>query len=639
MTPGGMLKPILQLAFRIRDEHRGLVCLVLYGLVTTTAFATAYFLRFEFTWPSDITRPFLTALPALLAIRFGMGRVLRLSTGRWRFVGTQDVVRLILATSAGTLFFFIFTWQLGLPARVPRSVIALEWVLTTYGVGGMWLSYRVLFQKLRMRVAANGPPERKVLLIGAGDASAMLVGEMTRTPTGYKPVGMVDDNPHKWGTSIHGVEVIGSIDDLAAIAEAEGAEDLIIATPAATPKELLRIVGLCEEAELPFKLLPGIPAVLTGEARLEQVRTVHIEDLLGREPVTLELPELADQLRDKCVLVTGAAGSIGAELSLQIALNDPGKLIILDQAESPLVELDLDLRERFPELEIIPVVRDVTNLDRVEALFEEHGPHQVFHAAAYKHVPMMELNAEEAVRNNVLGTWNVAKAAGEHGSEKFVLISTDKAVKPVNVMGATKRLAEQVVLEAQDRYQKTAFAAVRFGNVLGSNGSVIPLFRKQMEEGKPLTVTHPEVTRYFMTIPEAVRLVLQASLLPDVKGQVAMLEMGEPVRIVDLARKMLRLAGRPATMGRDIVFTGMRPGEKLHEELLAVEEETAATGTPKVHLVLSQERISPSMLDTVEKLERGPIGPVAEVLNQLLPRMNELQASPEVFSVPYVQAP
>jgi FlaA1/EpsC-like NDP-sugar epimerase len=599
------VQAILQIAFKVRDRHRRLVSFCLYGLVTILAYSAAFYIRFELVWPDNLTAAFLTTLPALLAIRLSLARVFRLATSRWRFISTQDVVRLFFATSAGTLLLFILTWQIGFPVAIPRSIIALEWVLTGNGIAGMWLGYRVLFQRLRRATTKNGTRDRRVLLVGAGEAAAMLVGEMTRFPTGHNPVGMVDDNPLKWGIRIHGVEVIGSIPDVKAISDAVQADELIIALPSAAPSELDRIVEHCEGTELPFRLLPGIPEVLQGKAHLHQLRPVRIEDLLSREPVILELPELAEELRGKCVLVTGAAGSIGSELSFQIALHQPGKLILLDQAETPLVDLDLELRERFPDLVIKPVVGDITDALGVGQVFDTHRPEQVFHAAAYKHVPIMENNPGEAVRNNVLGTWIVARAAGRRGVRKFILVSTDKAVSPVNVMGATKRLAELIVMEAQEKFPKTSFGAVRFGNVLGSSGSVIPIFEKQLQEGKPLTVTHPDISRYFMTIPEAVQLVLQASLLPGLRGNVAMLEMGEPVRIVDLARKILRLSGSPGRIGRDIVFTGLRPGEKLHERLVAPGEKPVATKIPKVHLVVSQTLNQPYVLAEVMAWERA----------------------------------
>ena len=567
-------------------RHRTLVSLSAFAVVTAVAYALAYLLRFDFDWPASQTAEFWLTLPLLLAIRLTLARILRLSTSRWRFIGTLDMAHLMVATSLGSAVFYLLTWVLHFPVSVPRSVIVLEWLLTSHGTAALWMTYRLLFQHYRRVGAVNGSADRRVLLVGSGEAAAMLVREMVRLPTGYKPVGMVDDDPMKWGTTIDGVEVIGSIDDLKPIAEVEKADELILAIPSATHTQLNRMVGLCERTELPFRILPGIAEVLAGEGLLQQLRPVRVEDLLGREPVKLELPELAREVEGQCILVTGAAGSIGSELSRQIALHGPDKLVLLDQAETPLVDLDLELREEFPGLDLLPVVGDVTDRRRVERLFRDHQPSQVFHAAAYKHVPMMESNAAEAVRNNVLGTYTVARAAGESGAAKFVLVSTDKAVCPANVMGATKRLAELVVLETQDRFPATGFSAVRFGNVLASAGSVIPLFRKQMERGRPLTVTHPEITRYFMTIPEAVQLILQASLLPNIGGHIAMLDMGEPVRILDLARMILRLSGSPGVMGRDIVFTGLRPGEKLHEELVAPDEETVETPIPKVRLIL-----------------------------------------------------
>lgn len=603
--------------------QRTVVSLFLYGCVVTVAYSLAFYLRFELEWPTRFTRTFWTTLPLLLGMRLSLARILKLTARSWRFANTQDQLRLLFATFVGSLFFFILTWQLGFPTSVPRSVIALEWVFTTYGTAGMWMAYEVVLQQVRRADAVNGGLEKKVLVLGAGEAGAMLVGEMVRAPTGFRAIGFVDDDSLKWGTTIHGVDVIGSSADLSAIVDVEQPDELIIAIPSATPAELNQIVEQCEKTNLTFKLLPGISEVLAGRVGLEQLRPVRIEDLLGREPIKLELPELADELRESCVLVTGAAGSIGSELSLQIALHRPAKLILLDQSETPLVDLDLDLRGQFPGLDLTPVVGDVTDASAMERLFKAHSPDQVFHAAAYKHVPMMEDNPVEAFRNNVVGTWIVARGAGEAGIGKFVLVSTDKAVRPVNLMGATKRLAELVILEIQERYPNTAFAAVRFGNVLGSNGSVIPLFRKQIQEGKPLTVTHPEITRFFMTIPEAVQLVLQASLLPRLRGCVAMLDMGEPVRIVDLARKVLRLSGRPARLDRDILFTGLRPGEKMHEELVAPDEETRPTAIERVKIVVPTKPHGGGLLSRLpipppaaEPLSQAAIG---QLLEEFLP--------------------
>ena len=587
----------------VLSAHRHRVALGLYALITSIALALAFSLRFELSWPAQYTRLFLLSLPLLVGIRFICNRLLKLSTGRWRFVGTHDVMRLIGATVLGSVLFYLATRVLPFPVRVPRSVILIEWVLTTYLTAGIWIAYRTGFEQLRHRRAVSTRPARRVLIAGAGDAGSMLAREMSRIPTGYRPIGFVDDDPKKWGTRLNGLEVIGSIGDLRAIATAERADEIIIAVPSATTAQLRSIVSRCEATGLPFKILPGIAKVLAGEANLGQLRELRIEDLLGREPINLELPELKEDLRGQSVLITGAAGSIGSELARQVALHRPSNLVLYDQSETELFYLELELRERHPDLRMVPVIGDIVDVGGVERVFQQYRPDRVFHAAAYKHVPMMEANCREAVRNNVVGTWRVAEASGRYGIEKFVLVSTDKAVRPANVMGATKRIAEMIVLELQSGYPKTTYAAVRFGNVLGSNGSVIPIFKRQLANGQPLTVTHPEITRYFMTIPEAVQLILQASLLPGLGGHIAMLEMGDPVRIVDLARNLITLSGGSSN-GDRIVYTGLRPGEKLHEELVAPDENTFPTSIPKVRLVIPPDGMIPKVVDYVEEWEQ-----------------------------------
>jgi FlaA1/EpsC-like NDP-sugar epimerase len=424
-----------------------------------------------------------------------------------------------------------------------------------------------------------------VLIVGAGEAGSLVSQQMVRYPElGYYVAGFVDDDPAKLGTSMWGARVLGTGQDIPRLVAKHQIEELILAIPSAPPASFRRFVNICGDVDVQLTILPHEKGVLTGPVTLSHLREVRIEDLLAREPVELELPELAGDLSQRSVLITGAAGSIGSELARQVALHGPEVLVLLDQAETDLFYIDLELREKHPEQRIVPLVGDILDDGRLAEVMESYRPDRIYHAAAYKHVPLMEANASEAVRNNVIGTWKVAEAAGAAGAGKFVLISTDKAVNPGSVMGVTKRAAELVILSCTERHPGTEYIAVRFGNVLGSQGSVIPVFRRQLAEGRPLTVTDPEASRYFMTIPEAVQLVLEASLLGEARGQITMLDMGHPVRIIDMARNLLRLAGVTEPDSR-IRITGLRPGEKLHEELTFPEEETFPSAHPKVRVV------------------------------------------------------
>jgi FlaA1/EpsC-like NDP-sugar epimerase len=602
-------------ARRMVYNHRRVVTAGIYSGITAAAYGLAYGLRFEFRIPDAYWSTFWLTLPLLILIRLGCHHLFHVTTERWRFVGTRDVLQLAAATAAGSLLFFLASRVLPVPPLVPRSVILIELVLSGYLTAALWISYRTGFERIRHRLSQLNGPTTPVLIIGAGEAGNSLAREMSRVPTGYRPVGFVDDDASLRGVKLRGIEVYGSTAELAAIAQRVVAQEIVIAVPSAPPAELRRIVDACSTTGLPFKVLPGISEVLAGRVQLHQVRDVHIEDLLGRSPIELELPELAKDMRECSVLITGAAGSIGSELARQVAMHGPRSVVLFDQAETELYYLELELRELHPRLKIMPVVGDIVDPGAVESLFARFRPQLVFHAAAYKHVPMMEANCREAIRNNVIGTWRVADAAGRNGVDRFVLVSTDKAVRPVNVMGATKRMAEMIVMELQAHHPATTYAAVRFGNVLGSNGSVVPIFKKQLEQGKPLTVTHPEVTRYFMTIPEAVQLILQTSLLPNIGGHIAMLEMGEPIRIADLARNLLTLSGAVDRGDDQIVYTGLRPGEKLHEELVAPEEGTEPTPIPKVRLVVPPDGVIPSLTEYIEEWEESlASGAQADVL-------------------------
>lgn len=636
---------LIRIGERLYDAaylYRRTVACAIYMSVVAVAYATAFLLRFDFAWRRGYGTVFVLSLLPLLAIRLGFVISFRLSTGRWRFISARDVLRLAVATTAGSLAFSLLIWVLPFSPSVPRAVVVMEWVLTTTMTAALWTLYRTGYEQVRHHLSGFNGNAKRILIIGAGEAGNLLAREMLRYPTGYRPIGFVDDDPTKWGMLLRGLEVIGATRDLVAIAKAERAAEIIIAAPSAPPPEMRRIVECCESTGLPFKVLPGISQVLSGDIRINQLRDVRIEDLLGREPVQLTLPELAADLRGRRVLITGAAGSIGSELARQVALHGPGVLVLFDQAETDLFYIEMELRDKHPHLPLVPVIGDIVDLEAVERVFREFQPERVYHAAAYKHVPMMECNQREAIRNNVIGTRRVADAAGRNGAEKFVLVSTDKAVEPVSVMGATKRLAELVVLELQAKHPGTMYAAVRFGNVLGSNGSVIPIFKRQLETGKPLTVTDPEATRYFMTIQEAVQLILQASLLPEVRGSIAILEMGDPVCIADLAKNLLHLSGLDDRAGHRIVYTGLRPGERLHEQLLAPDEQTHATAIPKVRVVLTNGDSRGQASNRAEEWEcafrDGGDLEVFASLRALFPNLdNPSSAAPEVPAAVFPQ--
>jgi FlaA1/EpsC-like NDP-sugar epimerase len=593
------------MVYRFLSSRRQLVAYAFYGAATVAAYAIAFLVRFELTLPLAHVQTFLLTVPLLVAVRLASHAVFRLAIARWRYVGVSELFRLLGSSVLGTLVFAVALMMLSPNPPVPKSVVLIEMVLTTYLIGGVWFAYRLVFQAARQRAQASGAVKR-VLIIGAGEAGSRLAHEMVTFPAGYVPLGFVDDDPLKWGTRVHGIEVVGATSDIVAIVGEYQPDELIAALPSMEPAALRRLVALCDPTGLPVKVLPGIAEVLEGDVRLNQLREVRVEDLLGRDPVELSLPELAEDFRDRVVLITGAAGSIGSELARQVARHGPRRLILLDQAESPLYFLELELRKRFPEVDFHPVVGNILDHALVESIFSTEAVDRTLHAAAYKHVPLMEANVRQAVRNNILGTNAIAEAAGRHGCDRFVLISTDKAVRPVNTMGATKSVAELIVLAAQRRHPRTSFMAVRFGNVLGSQGSVLPLFRRQMEEGDQLTVTHPEVTRFFMTIPEASQLVLQASILPEARGRIAMLDMGEPVRILDLARNLIRLSGEYRDPDTRIRYVGLRPGEKLHEELVAPREEMTPTAVPKVNLVARSQ--SEGVKDLTPWIDRWRLG-------------------------------
>ncbi|HEX2080219.1 MAG TPA: nucleoside-diphosphate sugar epimerase/dehydratase [Longimicrobium sp.] len=578
------------------------VVLALHLALIPLGYYAAFALRFDFRIPAPYWELFWRTLPYVLGIRLACFGVFGLFHGWWRHVGMRDLVDLLKATTLSTFVLMLALFVSTDLARLPRSILFVDWAAAVLLFGGVRFAVRA-FREERL-VPFRARRGARTLIIGAGTAAERLVREIQRSGEAEMwPLGMVDDDPAKQGMRLHGVPVLGTRDDLMDLVSTYQIERLVIAIPSASRKEMRAIVEACLETDVEFKIVPSMREMLDGRARLGELRSVQLEDLLGREAIDLGLVGPRSDLQGRVVLVTGGAGSIGSELARQIAGLNPARLVIVDQAESPLYFTHLELRSAYPGLDVVPVVADITDHGRMDSVFARYRPDHVFHAAAYKHVPLMEDNPVEAVRNNVLGTLTVAQAAARYGAGKFVLISTDKAVYPSSVMGATKRLAEQIVLGWPGLVESgTDFRAVRFGNVLGSDGSVIPLFRKQLAAGQPITVTHPEVTRYFMTIPEAVQLVLQAAALPEAGGRISMLEMGEPVKIVDLAENLIRLSGLEPYTDVPIVFTGLRPGEKLHEELMSERENTVPTRVEKVRVVQTSEPDTETLTRGLDRL-------------------------------------
>ncbi|MFH1476670.1 MAG: nucleoside-diphosphate sugar epimerase/dehydratase [Verrucomicrobiota bacterium] len=490
----------------------------------------------------------------------------------WRYASIDELVSIILAVGSVTLIIagvFFGAGILGLDnvRSLPRSVPFIDGLLTLVVVGGSRFSVRIAAHKRRRSAQKNN--SKAVLIVGAGDAGAVIAREMLSSRhINIDPVGFVDDDPNKQKKSIHGIPVLGARKDLPRLVKQYDVEEVVIAIPTASGNVIREIRTLCEAAGVPSRTMPGMYEILSGQISVSQLRNVDIEDLLRREPISINARDVEKMLSGKRVLVTGAGGSIGSELCRQMARWSPGRLILLGHGENSIFLVEQELRHRWPKLSLAVVVADIRDLPRLTAVFEQTKPQVVFHAAAHKHVPMMEANCEDAISNNIGGTRALVQLAERFGVERFVLISSDKAVNPTNVMGATKRVSEKIVQAVAQRTGR-AFVAVRFGNVLGSRGSVVPTFREQIARGGPVTVTHPEVTRYFMTIPEAVQLVLQAATLAGIECQtgVFVLDMGAPIKIVDLARDLIELSGKAVGRDIEIVFTGLRPGEKLFEEL------------------------------------------------------------------------
>ncbi|MEW8341400.1 MAG: nucleoside-diphosphate sugar epimerase/dehydratase [Candidatus Thiodiazotropha taylori] len=591
----------------------------------------AWFLAFWFRYnlevvPVSFYQDALQALLYILPVQLAAFLLFGLYRGIWRFASLPDILRILKAVLVGTVvgvaLLFVFTRAGG----VPRSVPVIHAILLVMLLSGPRLIYRLLKDR-HLDLA----PGKRVLIVGSGKAGEMLARDILRNRRGdFRPVAFVDDKQRRQGREIHGLPVAGTSEDIPALCDELSIDIIMLAIPSASSSQMRRVVEFCESANVPFRSVPQLNDLMSGNVQINHLRQVSIEDLLGRNPVSLDWQAIDATLAGKVILVTGAGGSIGSELCRQLAKLKPAKLVLLENSEFNLYSIEMELLNSYPEMNLECHLGDVTDQPYVESLFNELRPEVVFHAAAYKHVPMLENRIRQAVRNNVLGTRVVAEMANRYATGVFVLVSTDKAVNPANVMGASKRAAE-IFCQNLNAHSDTRFITVRFGNVLGSAGSVIPLFRKQIEEGGPVTVTDPRMERYFMTIPEACQLIMQTVVMGE-GGEIFVLDMGEPIKISYLAEQMIHLSGR--TLGQDIQieYIGLRPGEKLYEELFHEKEELAKTSHQKVLLAHHRQVDWPWLNGVMQQMSSATEALDSQqlrlLLGQLVPE-HEIQTKPE----------
>lgn len=577
-------------------KSRKIIFLILDLFFLNVALLGAFFLRFETITTAllDYDYFIVVSIMGLLSLYFK-----DLYSQIWKYASIKSLLSLTEAsviTNVGLLLYAFFREQ-----ALPRSIPLLNLLLIIFLLGGWRFSLR-LFNNYFKRKRFNGK-NKPVLIVGAGDAAEIIVREMNKHPELKKEViGLIDDNPAKHNLELHGIPVLGDRQQIPELIEDYNVQEVIIAIPSAPGKEIKEIYELSKQKEVEVNIVPGVYELLNGDVHLNQIREVQVEDLLRRDPINLDPAKIASYIEGKTVLVTGGGGSIGSELCRQLSKFNPERLLIFDINENTSYFLQRELNEKYPNLDVYTLIGSIRDKEKVKAVFNKYQPQVVFHAAAHKHVPLMEHSPEEAIKNNIFGTENVVEIAHQSGVERFVLISTDKAVNPTNVMGATKRAAEMVV-EAYNQISESNFMAVRFGNVLDSEGSVVPIFKQQIAEGGPVTVTHPDVKRYFMTISEAVQLVIQAASLGQ-GGEVFVLDMGEPVKIIDLAHDLIRLSGLQPEKDIEIEFTGLRPGEKLFEELLNDDEDNLSTEHERIFIANLEEVEQQKLGQALKKLQK-----------------------------------
>ena len=587
-----LLARSVTLLLQIAAQHNTLFSVGFQAALVFCSLALAWFLRFDLSFPYRFV--FLSAASLLILIRMVTLHRFNLFHGWWRYTGMNDVSDILKAAALGSVIFF-FLLSVVLDVRAfPRSVYVLEGLLTA----GVLVGARLLIRALRESVRSDLNSSKRVILIGAGFAADMILREINRQGSGYVAVACVDDDPSKVGLRIHGVPVLGTVDQLPLVLKHHPADEIFIAVPSVTGTQMQRFVSICEQTGLKFRTVPAFRELITDQVTIRQLRDVNLDDLLGREPVRINLEFVERQIRNRVILVTGAAGSIGSELSRQILTSQPASLVCLDHSETGMFYLQLELEKCKGNVQLVCCVADIRDHQRMRGLLHRHKPEVIFHAAAYKHVPVMEDNVQEAVQNNVFGLLDLLEVAKDTDCRSFVLISSDKAVNPSNVMGATKRICELIV--ACRPRTRMRCVSVRFGNVLGSSGSIVPILQEQLRTGQQVTITHPSIRRFFMTTHEAVSLVLQAFAVGGA-GEILVLDMGQSLRILDLAYRVARLAGKAESEVR-VRFTGLRPGEKLQEELFYPTEEVLQTTCPKVRKVRSQLVTWPRLERQLEEL-------------------------------------
>ena len=591
-------------------------------LIITAAGPLAIYVRYNlFFEPQAIEfiENIFQYLPVNLILTVIVFAAFRLYQGIWKYASASDLVNIILACLVSAVTQTIGMMLMGL--RFPRSYPFMYFAVLTAGISIFRFTYRIIayFRQKQQGLIKEG--KTNTMIVGAGEAGNTLLKELQNSKFVEQNVCcLVDDDPGKIGKYLRGVLVAGNRKDICRLAEEYHIDEIMIAIPSASHAEIQELLDICSQTSCKLKVLPGIYQLVNGEVSVSKLRNVEIEDLLGREPIDTQVESIMGYVSGKVVLVTGGGGSIGSELCRQIARHEPRQLVIFDIYENNAYDIQQELKRDYPELNLVVLIGSVRNTHRINGVFEKYHPQIVYHAAAHKHVPLMEDSPNEAIKNNVMGTYKTAQAADKYGVSRFVLISTDKAVNPTNIMGASKRLCEMVIQMMNNR-SKTEFVAVRFGNVLGSNGSVIPLFKKQIEEGGPVTVTHPDIIRYFMTIPEAVSLVLQAGARAK-GGEIFVLDMGKPVKILDLALNLIRLSGLKPYEDIDIVFTGLRPGEKLYEELLMDEEGLQSTDNELIHIgkpIDFDEELFIHQLEELDELSRMDSPKIKEKVMEVVP--------------------